>query len=211
MDGWLETSAALAAFALTTSITPGPNNLLLLDTGARHGFRRGLPVLVGIQVGFLTLLVAAHSGMGTLLAALPGLQSHLAWLCGAYLAWLAWKTLQATRDRDSRARDGVSRAPRWYEGAALQLVNPKAWGMALAGAGIAASVGAPSGSGAATLVAVFAVVGVPSSFTWLVGGAALRPLLSDVRRQRDFNAFMATLLLSTAVWIVWSGAGQGGP
>ena len=60
-------------------------------------------------------------------------------------------------------------------------------------------------------VAVFAVVGVPSSFTWLVGGAALRPLLSDVRRQRDFNAFMATLLLSTAVWIVWSGAGQGGP
>jgi threonine/homoserine/homoserine lactone efflux protein len=208
MDGWLDVFAGLATFALTTSITPGPNNLLLLNTGARYGFRRGLPVLLGIQGGFLALVMSAHRGLGLLLEWLPGLQGYLAWACGAYMAWLAWRIFRAPAGGNAPSVDGQRRAPRWFEGALLQLANPKAWGMAVAGASIATSTGGSSPAVAVILVVAFAIVGIPCSVTWLVGGAALRPMLGDVRRQRDFNRFMASLLLTTAVWIVGTSTGS---
>lgn len=200
MPSSLEFLPALATFAFVSSITPGPNNLMLLGTGARFGVRRGIPTLLGVLLGFQVLLVAGYLGVAAAIAWHPAARTVLAWACGAYLAWLAWRSWRASAP-DAAAR-ADARPPGWVHAALLQVVNPKAWGMSLTGATLVAASPASPAVGAAGLLAVFAVIGLPCNFTWMAGGAALRPWLAHAGRRRRFDVAMSLLLLGTAAWLV---------
>lgn len=202
MSTTLEFLPALATFAFVSCITPGPNNLMLLGTGARFGVRRGMPTLLGVLLGFQVLLLAGYVGVAAAIAWHPGARTALAWACGAYLAWLAWRSWRASApDVDARAD---ARPPGWMQAALLQVVNPKAWGMSFTGATLVAASPASPAAGAVGLLAVFAVIGLPCNFTWMAGGAALRPWLADAGRRRRFDVAMSALLLGTAAWLVAS-------
>ena len=86
---------ALAMFAFVTSVTPGPNNIMLLASGAQFGFRRTLPHMLGIVLGVATLLLSTLLGLGALFTLYPPLYSVLKWVGCAYLLWLAWKIANA--------------------------------------------------------------------------------------------------------------------
>ncbi len=189
----------LAAFAAVTSITPGPNNLMLLASGALHGFCRTLPHMVGIVLGVGVMLSAACAGLGAAFARMPALADALRWIGFAYLCWLAWKLLRAGAPGEA----GGARAARplgWLEAALFQLVNPKAWMMVLTAAAsfilpLRERLPAADGLG----VALFAVVGFACIAPWAGFGSLLRRWLSDRRRQLAFNALMGTLTLVTAL------------
>ena len=87
----IEIFLALVVFAFTTSITPGPNNMMLFASGVNFGFVRTIPHMCGIGVGFLVLLLAVGFGLGALLETVPGLYTLLKFTGGAYLLWIAWK------------------------------------------------------------------------------------------------------------------------
>ena len=87
----LGTFLALLLFAFTTSITPGPNNMMLFASGVNFGFRRTIPHMLGIGVGFLSLLLGVGLGLGALLHTVPLLYTALKFAGGAYLVWIAWK------------------------------------------------------------------------------------------------------------------------
>src|SRR5689334_23241660 len=86
-----EAFVALLIYAFVTSITPGPNNLMLLASGVNFGFVRTIPHALGIGGGFLSLLLAVGFGLGTLLTAFPSLHLALTVIGGAYLLYLAWR------------------------------------------------------------------------------------------------------------------------
>ena len=120
---------ALLAYAFVTSITPGPNNFMLLASGVNFGFWRTVPHMFGISVGFASLLIGVGCGLGALLTAFPALHTSLKVAGGAYLLYLAWRIASSR----SLATDGEA-APRpmtLLEAAAFQWVNPKAWVMAV--------------------------------------------------------------------------------
>jgi threonine/homoserine/homoserine lactone efflux protein len=186
-----DTLFALVLFAFATSITPGPNNMMLFASGVNFGFRRTIPHMFGIGAGFLSLLIGVGLGLGALLHAYPPAFIALKVAGGLYLLWIAWKigSSRSMGDGDTKAE------PMTFLGAAaFQWVNPKAWVMA-----VTAMAVYPNPEHYALTVAivalVFAAVNVPSVSTWAGFGSALREWLSVPVRLKWFNITMAGLLV----------------
>ncbi|MGO6927534.1 LysE family translocator [Rhizobium ruizarguesonis] len=178
----LDTFLALVLFAFTTSITPGPNNMMLFASGVNFGFRRTIPHMFGIGVGL---------GLGALLHTVPMVYTALKFAGGAYLVWIAWKI--ASSRSLSEGRSGVEPMS-FFAAAAFQWVNPKAWVMAVTAM---ATYTNPQLYLVSVLIVglAFAAVNVPSVSTWAGFGSALREWLSDPVRLKWFNISMATLLV----------------
>lgn len=190
------TLLAIPALAFVTSISPGPSNVMLLASGVNFGFRRTIPQILGITVGFSTLLMAAGLGLGAVLRAVPPLEIVLKLAGGAYLLYLAWRIASA-RSMGPDAAAGA-RPLTFLESAAFQWINPKAWVVALTVMAVHADPVSPLVS--ATLVAaVFALVNLPSISVWAAFGTALRGFLADPARLRWFNVAMG-LLLAASLW-----------
>jgi threonine/homoserine/homoserine lactone efflux protein len=194
----LDIFAALILFAFVTSITPGPNNFMLMASGVNFGFRRTIPHMLGIGVGFLSLLLGVGFGLGAVLATYPALHMALKIAGGAYLLYLAWRIAMARSMGDGKAGEGAARPMTFLQAAAFQWVNPKAWVMAVTAMAVYTSPQAPFLS--VVLVAVaFAVVNVPSVSAWAGFGVALRGFLADPVRLKWFNIAMG-LLLVASLW-----------
>lgn len=187
-----EILTALAAFAFVTSITPGPNNLMLMASGANFGFRRTIPHMLGIGIGFVIMVVLVGAGLVQVFDAYPTSYTALKVVSVAYLLYLAWKIACAAPPHDA-AEAGTPMT--FLQAALFQWVNPKAWAMALT----AVSVYAPSQSLAAiALVAVvFGAINLPSVGSWTILGQQMRRFLNNTARLRAFNVLMAVLLLAS--------------
>ncbi|PYE82538.1 LysE family translocator [Pseudoroseicyclus aestuarii] len=185
---------ALAGFAVVALFTPGPNNLMLMASGATFGFRRTLPHMAGIVLGFSLMIALVGLGLAGLFAALPWLTLVLKALAILFLGWMAYRIATAApREPGEAAPD---RHPlSLLQAAAFQWVNPKAWALALT----ATTVYLPQRDLAGILLAsgVFFGVGLFSTTTWAALGEAMGRLLTDPRRARAFNIAMALLLIAT--------------
>ncbi len=191
----LDNLLALLIFAFVTSITPGPNNLMLLASGVNFGFWRTLPHMLGVMGGFCILLLSTGFGLGVLLTTYPAFHLALKLAGGGYLLYLAWRI--ATSRTLGRAKTGARPLP--FFGAALfQWINPKAWMMALTSIALYA---APTGGALAVfLVAlVFGAVNLPCIAIWAGCGSALRRFLANPERLRWFNGAMGFLLALTLI------------
>ena len=124
----LDVFLALLLFAFVSSITPGPNNLMLLASGVNFGFVRTIPHMLGIGIGFLVLLLAVGFGLGAVLTAYPPIHTALKMAGGAYLLYLAWKIAMT---RTMGAATGTAKPMTFLQAAAFQWVNVKAWVMAV--------------------------------------------------------------------------------
>ncbi|SFJ36438.1 LysE family translocator [Aerobium aerolatum] len=187
---------ALLVFAFVTSITPGPNNFMLMASGVNFGFVRTIPHMLGIGAGFLSLLLGVGFGLGAVLTAYPALHVGLKIAGGAYLLYLAWRIGSS---RSMSGGEGSSSQPMSFmAAAAFQWVNPKAWVMAVTAMAIYTNPAAPFLSVILVSVA-FALVNLPSVSTWAGFGVALRGFLSDPVRLKWFNIAMG-LALAVSLW-----------
>ncbi|MBZ8135239.1 LysE family translocator [Afifella sp. IM 167] len=188
-----EIVSALVVFALVASMTPGPNNLMLLASGVNFGFRRTIPHLLGILIGFAVLLTAVGLGVGALVERFPALHLALKVVGGAYLLYLAWK-IAASR---ALHEESTGRGPLTFTEAALfQWVNPKAWMMGLAA--MAAYTDPEHYSlTLAIVVGVFFLVTIPSTTIWAGFGSALKDWLDHPVRLKWFNIAMAVALVAS--------------
>jgi len=186
----METSAtllALAGFAFVTSITPGPNNLMLLASGTHFGWRRSLPHLLGISFGFGVMLALVGLGLGEVFTRWPGLHDLLKWASLAYLLYLAFKV--ATAPPPSATGDSQGRPMGFGAAALFQVINPKAWAMALT------AVTAYAELGIAALTAVFVLVNLPCCGSWALLGEQMRRWLHRPRALQAFNWGAAALMV----------------
>ena len=210
MEGlaWL---ASATAFAVSMSATPGPNNAMVTASGATWGFRRTVPHMLGVSVGFPAMLVAVALGAGEVLRARPWLHEALRWAGVAYLA------LARLEDRRGRARaagrawtrPGIGKPSRplsFVQAALFQWVNPKAWVIAL---GAVAAYTTAAGSGlvaqAAVLASIFLLVTLPTVALWTLVGVGAARVLRTRRALRAFNLAMAALLVLSLAPMVLGG------
>ena len=204
-----------ALFMLVSSVTPGPNNTMLMASGVHFGYRRTLAHLLGVQLGFGFMLIAVGLGLHAVLAQYPAFYDLVRLAGAAYMVWMAWSLATArpatvTQDElaSTALTEGVRQAPAangapataqplGFWGAVLfQWVNPKAWVMAVT----IMSAYVPPGAGLlqiAPLGVLFAVLGFPCSSVWVGFGSALRNYLQDPFRMRVFNCSMAAALLAS--------------
>ena len=188
----LDVLSALVVFAFVSSATPGPNNLMLMASGANFGFARSVPHMLGIAIGFGVMIIAVGLGLIRLFDAFPVSYLLLKVLSVIYMSWLAWKIARAAPS----APDATQGAPMTFlQAAAFQWVNPKAWAMALT----ALSVYATEASivAFALVAAVFSAVNLPAITLWTLLGQQVSKLLTNPRRLRCFNWGMASLLIAS--------------
>ncbi len=173
-----------ALFALVTSITPGPNNTMLLASGVNFGFNRTIPHMLGITCGFFVLVVAVGFGLGAVFQTYPLLYTILRYVGAAYLLYLAWKI--AHSGPVSESEKGESKPISYLGAAAFQWVNPKAWIMAI---GAISTYTPMQGyfTNVIVIAAVFALINLPSVSVWAGCGTLLRNVLKDRRWLRLFN------------------------
>ncbi|CAK14835.1 putative transporter, LysE family [Pseudomonas entomophila L48] len=188
----LDLLSAFVLFAFVSSITPGPNNTMLLASGVNFGVRRTIPHALGISVGFMVLVLAVGLGLGEVFKAWPPLYSILRYAGAAYLLYLAWKI--ATSGPMSGDTASGRKPLGFWGAAAFQWVNPKAWVMAVG----AITTYTPAQGyvfNVIIIAAVFALVNLPSVGIWVMFGSALRNLLRNPRAVVLFNVLMAVLLV----------------
>jgi threonine/homoserine/homoserine lactone efflux protein len=187
---------ALLGFAFVTSVTPGPNNMMLLASGVNFGFRRTVPHMLGISVGHSVMVFLVGLGLAGAFKAWPPALVVLKVASVAYMLWLAWKIAHAGAPGEGTAR---ARPFSFLQAAAFQWVNPKAWAMALGA--VSAYVTEPSVWAYAAVAMVFAAVNLPSVSVWAGAGQAMRRWLETPARLRAFNWTMAGLLV-LSLWPV---------
>ncbi len=188
---------ALLGFAFVTSVTPGPNNMMLLASGVNFGFRRTVPHMLGISAGHALMVFLVGMGLAGLFKAWPPALTGLKLASVAYMLWLAWKIAHAAAPGEGRARP---QPMTFLQAAAFQWVNPKAWAMALGA--VAAYVTMPSTAAYLAVAGTFCLVNLPSVSLWAVAGQGLRRWLDDPRRLRLFNWTMALLLVASLYPVV---------
>jgi len=197
---------ALILFAFAASITPGPNNIMLLASGANFGLRRTVPHMLGISLGHALMTSLVGLGLIGLFEMLPWVRPTLMAGCAVYLVYLAWKIANAAPPPE--AEDVAKGRPLTFlQAAAFQWVNPKAWYMAIyAQTNFAPDAGilGVTWAGALAVALVFAATNLPSVTVWAWGGTQLRRWLDGPGRLRAFNITMA-LLLVASLWPILSG------
>ena len=194
--------APLAMFMFVSSITPGPNNLMLLSSGIRFGFNRTVPHMLGITGGMVLLLLVAYAGVGALMLASPGLDKLMTVACSLYLLWLATMLLKDEEPAATGHESAQARPMRAYEAALFQFVNPKAWAMAVAASAIVGKFPLPAAAQLALMVLISAAINLPCVSVWALFGKTMRDHLRTARVRQAFNFIMAGLVVATALWLV---------
>jgi threonine/homoserine/homoserine lactone efflux protein len=185
---------AFMVFAAVMFFTPGPNNVMLLSSGVSFGFRRTLPHMAGIIVGFAFMVATIGFGLGTVFIAYPVLQTILKYLGATYLIYLA---VAIAMSGPVKPGEGGSRTPMTFWGAAIfQWVNAKGRVMVIGTITAYATIASfPFNILIQTLISL--AMGFASTVTWTLFGSALRPVLTSERAVRAFNIVMAILLLAS--------------
>jgi threonine/homoserine/homoserine lactone efflux protein len=188
----------LVGFAFVSSVTPGPNNVLLWASGATFGFRRTVPHVLGTAVGLGAMALAAAAGVAALLAAVPALGVAMRVAGSAYLVYLAWQIARS----GSMTAGSAPRPMSLLEGAGFQWVNPKAWIFALGAVTTFRPPAMDALLGTLLIAGVMMAVIVPSAGLWAAFGNALGSLLERERTRRVVTVVLAALVVATIV-LVW--------
>ncbi|CAM8634820.1 RhtB Putative threonine efflux protein [Comamonadaceae bacterium] len=197
-----ETLFAAGLFAVVSSVTPGPNNTMLMASGVNFGFRRSQRHLWGVNLGFTFMLLCVGLGLHSVLDRFPQFYDVLRYLGSAYMLWIAWKLASARPAPTSGAtaaepgNPAILRPMGFWAAAAFQWINPKAWVMAVTCMSTYLSPNAGA-TQVALLAGLFMVMGAPCSAFWVGFGQAMRGLLQDPLRLRIFNITMALALVAS--------------
>ena len=189
--------AAMLAFCFVSGVTPGPNNLMLMTSGVNFGFRRTLPHLTGVVLGFSLMVALIGFGLAAIFARVPALLPTMRYFGAAYMLWLAWKIANSGPVEESQSRG----TPLGFFGAvAFQWINPKGWVMALS-ALTAYAVVDNYARNVLIVALTYFVIGFPGSGVWALLGSSMRRALAEPRIARWFNWTMAALLTASIVTI----------
>ncbi|HEV2504990.1 MAG TPA: LysE family translocator [Mesorhizobium sp.] len=191
-----ETILPLVIFALVSSVTPGGATTMATASGAHFGFRRSIPLMVGIAAGLASMAAAAAGGLAGVLAALPSLQLALKTAGSAYLLWLAWKVGSAGAPRLDAE---LARPTSFVGGVWLLWFNPKAWAMTLGAAASFATLASGPAQLSALLALAFGFAASVSVSLWCTAGTVMARLIRTEAQWRGLNMVLGVLLALSIV------------
>ncbi len=175
--------------------TPGPNNLMLMASGAKFGFVKTLPHMIGVNLGFPAMVFIVGLGLGEIFVAYPMIQPIMKYLAAGYFLWMAWHLLGLEIGRQS----GVARPMKLFEAALFQWINPKAWAMAVSFVAAFVSNGDERFVSLILITAGCLLVGPFFSFFWIYFGQQLQVVLVRKGGEKFLGMILALLMLVAVV------------
>ena len=193
----MEVLAALVGFSFVSSVTPGPNNLLLWASGAEFGFRRTIRHVIGTALGIGSLALAVAAGLGALITTVPEIAFAMKLAGSAYLLYLAYRIAGAR----ALVRGQVARPLGLLQAASFQAINPKAWIFALGAITTFRPPGPPTVAGSLLVAVTMTIVVVPTAALWAGAGGALSRLIAGERANRLVSLALAALLAAMVAYV----------
>lgn len=195
----MDVLGALIGFSFVSSVTPGPNNLLLWASGAEFGFRRTIRHIIGTALGIGSMALALAAGLGALISTMPEIAFAMKVAGSAYLLFLAYQIAGAR----ALERGDVARPLGLLQAAAFQVINPKAWVFALGAITTFRPPGVPIMAGSLLVAVTMMIVVIPTAALWAGGGGVLSRFIVGGRASRIMSLGLAALLAATvvSVWI----------
>ncbi len=191
---------AVFLFTLSATITPGPNNIMLMTSGMNFGIRKSLPHLLGVCLGFTLMVVLVGSGLGFVFEKSTLVHQIIRMVGILYLFYLAWRIATAA---PTGLESGETRPLRFIEAALFQWVNPKAWIMASGAVAAFTAPGPDLHLQVFTVTVAFFSVSFPCAGTWLVFGVGLKRIFTTPSLQRIFNLTMASVLVISILPVIF--------
>ncbi|MDP5008988.1 MAG: LysE family translocator [Glaciimonas sp.] len=188
---------AMFVFSLTMSISPGPVNMVIVSSGANHGFRRTLPFVSGATIGFTLLLIFVGFSFLQFVNSYPKVMLYLGLIGSAFIIYVGYKIASSSPEITLQK----SNAPTFSQGFLLQWLNPKAWIACASGAALFSD---PTTH--ATLIAfivIYFLVCYASLAIWAVLGERVSVILNSHLRMRLFNVVMGGMLIASACYLVY--------
>jgi threonine/homoserine/homoserine lactone efflux protein len=198
---------ALVSFALIGSLTPGPNNIMLMNSGATFGFRRTIPHMLGIALGYPAMVLLVGFGLATVFERLPLLHEIIRWAGMAYMLWMAWGMAHAGKISDKKTAK-AAKPVSFFKAVLFQWVNPKGWTMAIGSLAAYTTSGGSYITQLLWIALVFALSCVPSVIVWTVFGKGVARFLSSPQHLKIFNWSMALLLAVSVIPVILEGLPQ---
>ncbi|MDI9313902.1 MAG: LysE family translocator [Hydrotalea sp.] len=191
---------SLLLYMAVTSITPGPNNLMLMASGSNFGFYRSLPHLLGVTFGFTFLLLATGFGLAQVFSTYPVLYLVLKYAGAVYLLYLSYRLAISKGDKTKQNKRSAKPAKPFgfFAAVAFQWVNPKGVVMAISFFAIYLPVDY-SWQVVLAVCAIDVVMSFLHAGLWVVMGTSLAHLLKHGNRQHYFNIAMALLLVLSLI------------
>jgi len=194
---------AIALFAFVMSVTPGPNNIMLLASGAQFGYQKTLPHIFGIILGIASQLTAVLLGLGLMFESYPQLYDLLKVLGTIYLIWLAWKIATASTEHSALNSKRNTNAPMTLIAASLfQFVNPKTWAMTIGSISTFTITGDAYIESGIWIMICFAITGFIAISLWAYLGVKISLLLTTKQRKKNFNYTMGLMTVATLFFIL---------
>jgi threonine/homoserine/homoserine lactone efflux protein len=182
---------ALLSFVIATAFTPGPNNLMLLSSGLTFGYKRTLPLITGIMIGFPLMVIAVGLGIGKLFEIFPLLYDILKIIGIGYLLWMAWKI---SKTKGTLQTSETNKPFSMLQSALFQWVNPKAWIMAMTSTSSFIDNTGDVQQQVLFIAGIYLIVGLFSTHSWALGGVLLQKFIQKEESLRIFNISMALLM-----------------
>ncbi|MGO2497949.1 MAG: LysE family translocator [Vibrio litoralis] len=180
---------ALFTFVLVSTASPGPNNIMLMTSGANIGFLRTVPHMLGIVFGFSFMVLLVGVGLMGLFQLYPVLHQVLNIACISYLFYLALKIARAQPGSQNAEYQPMS----FFAAVNFQWINPKAWTMAITAVSVYNTLN--NWQGVLIVSLMFGLVNMPSTTLWTYAGQKLQIWLNSPLRVKWFNYSMAGLLV----------------
>ncbi len=198
----MEIFLPLVSYAFVTSITPGPNNIMLAASGVSFGFIRTIPHILGIPLGFGIQLMLCATGLGALLVSIPELNLGLKIIGSIYLIYLAW-LLRSNVIGNSKGEATKSEPMSLLNAALFQFANPKAWIMAITGVSVFIPTLESFSLSVLMLTITFCTINLFCISLWALMGASLKKSLKDPKIEKVFSGVIVAMIIysAVAVWI----------
>jgi threonine/homoserine/homoserine lactone efflux protein len=187
--------AAFFLFLLPLVYSPGPGNTFFALNGAAHGLIGIVPALAGYHVSGFLITLAIGFGLSVGIFADPVVALCLRLASAGYMFWIAWKCFRASgKTQVAGVAEADRRGPRpsFWAGAALALLNPKAYGI------IAAMLGGflgsnPSAVRILTVTTIFIANNMVAFVFWAAFGQWLGRRLGGGAARRLYGAAFAAV------------------
>lgn len=188
---------SLATFTLSSVMTPGPNNIMLLSSGLTFGYKRTIPHILGVFIGFPIMVILVGLGLGVVFERFPIVLNILKVIGMLYLLWMAYKIATNIDSYDMKHIHGEPFS--FFQAALFQWVNPKAWIMAITAISVFVSSVENSLIQVFIVAFVYMLSGIISTNSWALGGVLLKKLLRNGKMISIFNKVMAFLLVVSII------------
>lgn len=188
---------AMALFSMIMSITPGPVNIVTLNSGLNYGFRQTMPYVSGATLGFTLLLLILGMGFSSMIIAYPMMIQFISYMGAAYMFYMGYNIMVSKSSLDNQSE--VNQAPQFKDGVLLQCSNPKAWMACLSG--LSTFTSATSVMPLITFVCIYFVICYVCIGIWAMAGMKLKSILSSDRYMLWFTRLMGLLLIAISIYM----------